>query len=379
MSSGRGGRGRRPGVAALLPGLPQLLRGQRLAGFSLMALGLSMLAVLAFGFDRVLATFTAGRVDRWIALLTLVAALVAAWWLSAVWAGGRRADAVGGASGWAIAWREFKKNRPAVLGLYLMVALYLVTLLAPYLTSYDPTEIVDDILSVRHLGPSPDHLMGTDKYGRDVYTRILYGARISLSIGFIAVAISITLGTLVGAVSGYFGGVVDTVLMRFVDTLISFPRLVLLITVIALFEQPSILIVVTVLGLTLWPSTARIVRSEVLSLREREFIEAARALGLGSPRIILRHIIPNVLGPVIVAATLGLGNIILIEAGLSFLGLSVRPPTPSWGVIINDGREFLLEAWWVSTFPGLAIVFTVVAFNLIGDGLRDALDPRLRM
>ncbi len=379
MNSGSGGRAKRPSAAALLPGLPQLLRGQRLAGLSLMALGLGMLAVLALGSERVLATFTAGRVDHWIALLTLVGTLGLAWWLSAVWGRGHREDEIAGASGWAIAWREFKKNRPAVLGLYLTVALYLVTLLAPYLTSYDPTFIVDDILSVRHLAPSGEHLMGTDKYGRDVYTRILYGARISLSIGFIAVAISITLGTSVGAVSGYFGGFVDSVLMRIVDTLISFPRLVLLITVIALFEQPSILVVVIVLGLTLWPSTARIVRSEVLSLREREFIEAARALGLGSPRIILRHVIPNVMGPVIVAATLGLGNIILIEAGLSFLGLSVPPPTPTWGVIINDGREFLLEAWWVSTFPGLAIVFTVVAVNLIGDGLRDALDPRLRV
>ncbi len=379
MNSASGDRGKRLSAAALLPGLPQLLRGQRLAGLSLMTLALGVLAVLGVGFDRVLATFTAGRVDHWIAFLTLTATLVLAWWLSAVWGRGRREeDVLAGVSGWAIAWREFKKNRPAVLGLYLMVALYLVTLLAPYLTSYDPTEIVDDIISVRHLAPSGEHLLGTDKYGRDVYTRILYGARISLSIGFVAVVISITLGTLVGAVSGYFGGVVDTVLMRLVDTLISFPRLVLLITVIALFE-PSILVVVIVLGLTLWPSTARIVRGEVLSLREREFIEAARALGLGSPRIILRHIIPNVMGPVIVAATLGLGNIILIEAGLSFLGLSVQPPTPSWGAIINDGREFLLQAWWVSTFPGLAIVFTVVAFNLIGDGLRDALDPRLRM
>ncbi len=379
MNSASGDRGKRLSAAALLPGLPQLLRGQRLAGLSLMTLALGVLAVLGVGFDRVLATFTAGRVDHWIAFLTLTATLVLAWWLSAVWGRGRREeDVLASVSGWAIAWREFKKNRPAVLGLYLMVALYLVTLLAPYLTSYDPTEIVDDIISVRHLAPSGEHLLGTDKYGRDVYTRILYGARISLSIGFVAVVISITLGTLVGAVSGYFGGVVDTVLMRLVDTLISFPRLVLLITVIALFE-PSILVVVIVLGLTLWPSTARIVRGEVLSLREREFIEAARALGLGSPRIILRHIIPNVMGPVIVAATLGLGNIILIEAGLSFLGLSVQPPTPSWGAIINDGREFLLQAWWVSTFPGLAIVFTVVAFNLIGDGLRDALDPRLRM
>jgi peptide/nickel transport system permease protein len=379
VNSGSDRRVARSRAAALLPGLPQLLRGQWLAGLSLLALGLGMLAVLVFGFDRVLATFRAGHLDHWIALFTLATALAAAWWLSAVWGRGGRIDEVGGASGWAIAWREFVKNRPAVLGLYLMVALYLVTLLAPYLTSYDPTEIVNDISSVRHLAPSLDHLMGTDKYGRDIYTRILYGARISLSIGFIAVAISITLGTLVGAASGYFGGVTDTVLMRFVDMLISFPRLVLLIAVIALFEQASILIVVTVLGLTLWPSTARIVRSEVLSLREREFIEAARALGLGNGRIILRHIIPNVMGPVIVAATLGLGNIILIEAGLSFLGLSVPPPTPSWGTIINDGREFLLQAWWVSTFPGLAIVFTVVAFNLVGDGLRDALDPRLRM
>lgn len=379
MNSGSGRRVARPGAAALLPGLPQLLRGQWLAGLSLMALGLGVLAVLVFGFDRVLATFRAGQLDHWIALFTLATALAAAWWLSAVWGRGGRIVQLGGASGWAIAWREFVKNRPAVLGLYLMVALYLVTLLAPYLTSYDPTEIVNDISSVRHLAPSLEHLMGTDKYGRDIYARILYGARISLSIGFIAVAISITLGALVGAASGYFGGVTDTVLMRFVDMLISFPRLVLLIAVIALFEQASILIVVTVLGLTLWPSTARIVRSEVLSLREREFIEAARALGLGNGRIILRHIIPNVMGPVIVAATLGLGNIILIEAGLSFLSLSVPPPTPSWGNIINDGREFLLQAWWVSTFPGLAIVFTVVAFNLVGDGLRDALDPRLRM
>jgi peptide/nickel transport system permease protein len=376
-SANRGGA-RRLTVAALLPGLPQLLRGQRLAGLSLMALALGMLAVLIFGFDRVSATFRAGRLDHWIAFLTLAGTLGVTWWLSAVWGGEGHEREIGGASGWAIAWREFKKNKPAVLGLYLMIALYLVTLLAPYLTSYDPTEIIDDIVSVRHLAPSAEHLLGTDKYGRDVCARILYGARISLSIGFIAVTISITLGTLVGAVAGYFGGVVDNLLMRFVDTLISFPRLVLLITVIALF-QPSILVVVVVLGLTLWPSTARIVRSEVLSLREREFIEAARALGLGSPRIIFRHIIPNVMGPVIVAATLGLGNIILIEAGLSFLGLSVQPPTPSWGVIINDGRQFLLEAWWVSTFPGLAIVFTVVAFNLIGDGLRDALDPRLRI
>jgi peptide/nickel transport system permease protein len=165
--------------------------------------------------------------------------------------------------------------------------------------------------------------------------------------------------------------------MRFVDMVISFPRLVLLITIIALF-QASIFLIIAVLGLTLWPSTARIVRGEVLSLREREFVQAATALGYSKKRIILRHLIPNALAPVIVAATLGIGNTIVLEAGLSFLGLGVQPPTPSWGTMVADGRNVLLNAWWLSTFPGLAIVFTVLSFNLVGDGLRDALDPRLR-
>jgi peptide/nickel transport system permease protein len=343
----------------------------------MLGLAAAMLVVLVFAFDRVRATITAGRIDYWVALLTLVGGFAVAWTVSIGSETGANAVRPEGASQWAIAWHEFRKNRLAVLGLYLMLALYIATLLGPYLTPYEPN-IIENIAATRHLPPSPEHLMGTDKFGRDVLTRVLYGARISLSIGFIAVAISVTLGTAVGAISGYFGGTVDTVLMRFVDTLISFPRLVLLIAVIALFE-PSIFLVVVVLGLTLWPSTARIVRSEVLSLRQREFVQAAYALGLNAPRIIFRHVVPNVMGPVIVAATLGLGNIILIEAGLSFLGMSVQPPTASWGNMIEDGREFLVQAWWTATFPGLAIVVTVVAFNLIGDGLRDALDPRLRM
>ncbi len=363
--------------AWFVPGLPLLLRGRRLAGLSLLGLAAAMLSVLILAFDRIQATFTAGRLDYWLALLTLVAGLVAAW------AGGivpelpAVRERARSNSQWARAWRDFQENRLAVFGLYVMFALYLATLLGAYLTPYEPN-LIQDIAATRHLPPSLDHWMGTDKFGRDVFTRALYGARISLSIGFIAVAISVTLGTAIGAVSGYFGGWVDTVLMRLVDVLISFPRLVLLIAVIALFE-PSIFLVVVVLGLTLWPSTARIVRGEVLSLREREFIQAAYALGLSAPRIILRHIVPNVMGPVIVAATLGLGNIILIEAGLSFLGMGVQPPNASWGNMIEDGREYLVQAWWAATFPGLAIVVTVVAFNLIGDGLRDALDPRLRM
>ena len=182
---------------------------------------------------------------------------------------------------------------------------------------------------------------------------------------------------MLGAIAGYFGGKVDGFIMRFTDLVLAFPRLVLLIMIVALFS-PSIAIIITVLGLTQWPNTTRIVRGDVLSLREREYIQAARALGFGRWRIIMRHLIPNVLAPVIVTATLGIGNTIVLEAGLSFLGLGIQAPTPSWGNMVADGRDNLLGAWWIATFPGLTIVMTVLAFNLVGDGLRDALDPRLR-
>jgi peptide/nickel transport system permease protein len=261
-------------------------------------------------------------------------------------------------------------------GLVVMLLLYALTLLTPLIAPYDPTA-QGDIVLTRYLHPSLTHLMGTDKFGRDIFTRVLYGARISLTIGFIAVGLGVLVGAAVGSVAGYFGKWTDTVLMRFTDMMLSFPRLILLIVVIALFE-PSIWLVVIVLGLTGWMSVARIVRGEVLSLREREFIQAAKVLGMSDTRIILRHILPNTLAPVIVYATLGIGNTILVEASLSFLGLGVQPPTPSWGNMINDGRDALLTAWWISTFPGLAIVLTVTAFNLLGDGLRDAMDPRLR-
>jgi peptide/nickel transport system permease protein len=353
------------------------MQGKRRAGLSLLLLGAALTAILVFRFPGVTTTFTEPSLDGWIAFGALVAGLTLAWWAGIRAAAPRPDDRAGGLSEWAVVWGEFTKSRLAVLGLYLLAALCAATLLAPYLTSFDPTAMPADIAGSRNLSPSLAHLMGTDKFGRDVLTRVLFGARVSLAIGSLAMVISIGLGTVVGAVSGYFGGAVDGILMRLVDTMLSFPKLVLLITVVALFE-PSLTIVVLVLGLTLWPSSARIVRGEVLSVREREFIQAARALGLSAPRIIFRHILPNVMGPVIVAATLGIGNIILIEAGLSFLGLSVQSSVPTWGVMIRDGREYMIQAWWVATFPGLAIVFTVVAFNLLGDGLRDALDPRLR-
>jgi len=316
--------------------------------------------------------------DDYVAAGTVVALLLLVWG-AALWdlAVRRvRAPAERSVSQWAIASRQFRRNRPALMGLGLILLFYLVALTAPWLAPYDPIA-QHDIARTSYLAPSISHWFGTDKFGRDVLSRIVYGARISLAIGFLATAISITIGTLIGAVAGYLGGKVDAVLMRFTDTVLAFPRLVLLIMIVALFN-PSITIIILVLGLTQWPGTTRIVRGDVLSLREREFVQAARALGLGRARIILRHLIPNVLAPIIVSATLGIGNTILAEASLSFLGIGVQAPTPTWGSMVAEGRDALAAAWWVATFPGLVIVAVVLAFNLLGDGLRDALDPRLR-
>ena len=273
-------------------------------------------------------------------------------------------------------WSRLRRDPLAMAGVVVVGGLVLVAILAPLVAPYDPLA-QGDLTTQAHLAPSPDHWLGTDQFGRDLLSRVIYGARISLTIGFVAVAIAIVLGSLLGAIAGYLGGAIDSALMRFTDMVMAFPRLVLLIMIIALFE-PSLTIIILVLGLTQWPGTARLVRGEVLSLREQEYVEAARALGFGRARIILRHLLPNVMAPVIVAATLGIGNTIVLEAGLSFLGMGIQPPTPSWGTLVADGRPNLIGAWWVATFPGLAIVMTVVAFNLVGDGLRDVLDPRLR-
>ncbi len=256
-------------------------------------------------------------------------------------------------------------------GLVLLVLLGGLALLAPVIAPLDPS--VD--LANRLRPPSADYWLGTDDAGYDLFRLVLHGSRISLLIGFLSVAIAITLGILVGAVAGYAGGWTDTGLMRVVDLFLSVPRLVLLITVVALFDS-SIPLIVIVLGLTGWMGVARLVRGQVLAVKEREHVLAARALGYRPFRILFRHVLPNVMTPVIVAATLGIGNAILAEAALSYLGLGVQPPDTSWGLIIFSGQDRMLDAWWITTFPGIAIVATVMAFNLVGDGLRDALDPR---
>jgi peptide/nickel transport system permease protein len=366
-------------ILALVPGLRDISCGRRKLGAYILFMLAFLVIVLFTSFDELVAGLRKGRIEMWVAAAVILASF------AGVWAREIRAAVRPPApvrrrrevSPWSITVQQFKKNRMATFGLSCMILLYFVALLAPLIAPYDPNA-QEDVVQSQTLAPSPEHPMGTDKLGRDVFSRVIYGSRISLSIGFIAVGISVTLGSLVGAVAGYLGGVTDNVLMRFVDMFLSFPRLVLVITVVALFS-PSIFLLVAVLGATGWMGTSRIVRGQVLALRDQEFVHAVKALGLKDWRILLHHVLPNTMAPIIVSATLGIGNTILLEAGLSFLGLGVQPPTPSWGSIINDGRGImLLDAWWIATFPGLAIVLTVICFNLLGDGLRDALDPRLR-
>jgi peptide/nickel transport system permease protein len=358
----------------LLPGA-RSIRSRPSASLALAAGWLALWLIAVLRRDRIVETLGSTSVQHWVALVTLFGSLAAA-----VRAGrhlGAPARTRVAANQWADAWLTFRRHRPAMLGLGLVAGLAAIALLTPYLAPYDPAAQGADIIATRFQPPSWDHPMGTDRFGRDVLSRVLYGGRVSLAIGFIAIAIAITLGSLIGAVAGYARGWIDTVSMRTVDLLLSFPRLVLLITIVALV-QPSVLVITLVLGLTGWMGTSRLVRGEVLSMREREFVLAARALGFGAPRILFRHILPNVASPIIVAATLGIGNTILVEASLSFLGLGVPPPAPSWGLMVAAGKDVVLDAPWIALFPGLAIVLTVMSFNLVGDGLRDALDPRSR-
>ncbi|MEX2527012.1 MAG: ABC transporter permease [Gemmatimonadota bacterium] len=257
----------------------------------------------------------------------------------------------------------------AGVGLFVTAAI-----LAPFLTPYDPV-VQGELVGGRLLPPSTLHPLGTDPFARDVLSRLLHGARVSLGVAGLAVAISMTLGVLVGGIAGYVGGKLDGALMWLVDLVLAFPRLVLLIVLVAVLE-PSTGLLILALGLTQWPPVARLVRGEVLSLREREFVQAARVAGLPHHRILFRHVLPSTAAPVVAAAALGMGDTIVLEAGLSFLGLGVQPPAPSWGAMVAEGRNHLPGAWWLATFPGMAIVLAVVAFNLAGEGVRSALDPR---
>lgn len=272
-----------------------------------------------------------------------------------------------------MALERFLVHRLAVASIFLLLALALLCAFAPIVSPYDPDRTA---LLLIHEPPSVAHPMGTDGIGRDLATRILYGGRVSLSVGVLAMAVAITLGTLIGGIAGFYGRLIDGALMRLVDMMFAFPGLFLLIIVSALFRGMSVTAIVLALGALSWMTTARLVRASFMSLKEREFVEAARCVGASDTRIILRHLLPNSLAPIIVTATLGIAGAIIAESTLSFLGLGIQPPTASWGNMLEDATSDLERAPWTAIFPGLAIFLAVVSINFIGDGLRDALDPR---
>ncbi len=316
---------------------------------------------------------------------------------------------------WARVWRELKKNRLAFGGLVFVVILFCVAIFAPLLANNKPyvyaekgrvyfpilfnyPELKDADLRKAEYGgfkifppiaysyseydlnsiviaPCAKHLMGTDEQGRDLTARMIHGSRVSIFIGFIAVAIYVAIGVIIGAVAGYYGGWIDIAISRLIEIIMCFPTFFLILTILALVG-PSLVNVMVVIGLTGWPGIARIVRGEFMKLRETDFVIASRAVGARDARIILRHILPNSLAPVLVSATFGIASTILIESSLSFLGFGVQPPTPSWGDILSQSRDFMDFAWWLTLIPGFAIFLTITAYNLVGEGLQDAIDPK---
>jgi peptide/nickel transport system permease protein len=270
-------------------------------------------------------------------------------------------------------WKRFSRNKLALAGGIIVAFLLFVAILAPLVSPYDPNDI-----DRKHIlePPGIQHPLGTDDLGRDVLSRMIWGSQISLSVGFVAVGISVVMGMIFGSLSGYYGGWMDRIIMRFIDIMLSVPTFFLILAVIA-FIGSSIWNIMIIIGITSWMGVARLVRAEFLSLKEREYVLAARAVGASNMRIIFRHIMVNSLAPVLVSAVLGIAGAVLVESSLSFLGIGVQPPTPSWGNILTLGKDNMETAWWLSVFPGLAILITVLGYNLLGEGVRDALDPRL--
>ena len=270
--------------------------------------------------------------------------------------------------------RRIINHNLALVGLLILIPMFICAVTAPIISPHDPVE--PDLKNIL-ASPSWSHPFGTDTLGRDVFSRVIYGSRISLLVGFVSVGIATLIGIMVGALSGYSGGIVDELIMRFVDLMMCFPTFFLILAVIALLE-PSIWNIMIVIGLTNWMGIARLVRAEIMSIKNKEYVLAAKAMGFPNRRIIFGHVLPNSLSPVYVVATLGIGGAILTESALSFLGIGVQPPTPSWGNILTQAKDNIEVAWWLSLYPGLAIFLTVMGYNLLGEGLRDIFDPRRR-
>jgi ABC-type dipeptide/oligopeptide/nickel transport system permease subunit len=287
-------------------------------------------------------------------------------------AGGERTRAE---SPWRIALRMLGKNKVAMAGLAILVAISLTAVFAPQISPYDPNEV--DILNQLQ-APSREHLLGTDLYGRDMLSRIFWGGRVTLVVGLISVGIAATFGILLGLISGYYGRWIDSAIMRFIDILLAFPRILLALTIVGMLG-PGLFNVMLAVGIASITGYARLVRGSVLSAKEETYVVAARVVGCRDTRILARHCLPNVIGPVIVLATLDVASAILAASSLSFLGLGVQPPTAEWGYMLNEGRNYLRSAPWITFFPGVAIMVSVLSINMLGDGLRDALDPRLKV
>lgn len=278
-------------------------------------------------------------------------------------------------AGWQLWGPRVRRHKGMILGFYLLGLLVLIALLQDLIARESPTRI-DVTVALEE--PSWVHLMGTDQYGRDVYSRVIHGARISLTVGLISVGIAAIIGTIVGLVAGYYGAAVDALCMRLVDVLLAFPGILLALAIVSALG-PNLRNLMLAVGIAGIPLYARIVRGSVLVAKEHLYVEAARAVGAPSRTILVRHILPNVIAPIVVTATLGMGGAILAAAALSFIGLGSQPPTPEWGRMLSEGRDYLRDAWWISAFPGLMIMLTVLGMNLLGDGLRDVFDPRLRI
>jgi peptide/nickel transport system permease protein len=285
---------------------------------------------------------------------------------------------IAGVSFWVLALRRFLRHRPAVIGLVILAAIGMMAIAAPVLAPFAPTTIDTAAFQA---GPSRTHTLGTDSVGRDVLSRLIYAARVSLTVGLLAVSIYAAIGTTVGSLAGYYGGALDVLLSRLMDVVLSFPPLIIILFAVSVFGRPSLWNVIIVLGLLGWPLVARLVRGQLFALRDQEFVQAARASGASDVRVIERHLLPNALAPVLVAATFGTANAILVEAALSFLGMGVQPPTPSWGNMLTDAQSLtVLERMsWLWVPPGFMILISVLAINFVGDGLRDALDPSLKL
>jgi len=275
---------------------------------------------------------------------------------------------------WKHTYYLWKSTPLAMIGTVIIFIFLTVAIFAPLLTSYSPTE---QFMEERLLSPSSQHIFGTDQYGRDIFSRVVYGARVEVWIIFIVSIISVMIGIIVGITAGYFGGAVDEILMRITDMFLAFPRLILAMVLTAVLG-PNLTNTMIAISLVDWTVYARLARAEAMKVKSQPYIEAIRAIGAKDLRIIAFHVLPMSISPVIVQLTLRMGTIILTAAGLGFLGLGAQPPTPEWGAIVSDGRSYLVDQWWISTFPGMAIAFVVLGFNLLGDGIRDILDPRLR-